>query len=952
MRIFAKIFCIIIYTILILLNKTTYRVFACAILITLCNSAMAQNAVSRITEPVINRYARVTAINGLTVTLDADVSSMFAPADTVLLIQMTGIPQNGNITIYNNAGRYEFHIVTGVNGQDVTLKSAIASNTFDPSDEFVQLVRVPSYKNAVIENQLTCEPWDKETGTGGVLALMVNETLTFNADIDVSGRGFKGGRAYTAEYDGPCSFNDEEETNWPDYPESYLYAGYKGEGAAAKDYFDPNDPNSNLKGYGKTWNGGGGGNGKWSGGGGGANGGYGGVGENQACGAPGYLEVSSGHILHGNDGFAISYGYVIQRERTLMRVFMGGGGGAGTGTGTAGGDGGGIVIIVAQNLHFNPNTAIKANGNPVAGDPPAQAGAGGGGGGGSIFLSVKDYGDIRTEITGGNGGNVYREASCSDNSGNYTRGAGGGGGGGLLFTSKPLSSSWYNNINSFKKTGGNRGEIIRIGVCDYTSSPGEPGISLDNFQVQLRGFLHNYTFTPDTSVCNGVPVTIRASEPKGGTGSYNYEWQSSADGNSWLPIDNTNTPNLLYPFTEDILYVRRVVTSGDVTDIGLHIQVNAYRAIINEIAPADTTFCWKETLTIRENIPTEGGGGGPYTYHWQVTKDNTEDIQTSTPNLSVSLRASGIQTIQRQVISGKGCISDWSEASVIHIQPEITGNTISPENQRVCGDTAGQLTGPVPAGGTGDYNYQWQVSPNTRVDWTDIPNDASDPSYLPGFVFPRADNPELYHDRYFRRYITSGECKSTSNEVMVRYDLQSSPSHITVNDKTGDDALRFLFSEKLYADAPEIGNGVWTSKNGELSFDPPGEPSTTVNNLQIGVNTIYWTVSNGACVSPSDAVVIEVKNIIIPTGFSPNGLNKCFVIKGVVGAESSELVILDRYNGIVFKSNSIEKNSPDECVGWWDGRNLMGKELPSGNYFYRLTLNGNKVYCGYVVLWR
>jgi len=92
--------------------------------------------------------------------------------------------------------------------------------------------------------------------------------------------------------------------------------------------------------------------------------------------------------------------------------------------------------------------------------------------------------------------------------------------------------------------------------------------------------------------------------------------------------------------------------------------------------------------------------------------------------------------------------------------------------------------------------------------------------------------------------------------------------------------------------------------------------------------------------------------IIIPKGFSPNGINKCFVIIGVKNAERCELIILDRYNNIMFKSESIEKNDPNDCVGWWDGRNLSGKELPSGNYFYQLTINRNKVYNGYVVLKR
>jgi len=114
-------------------------------LISLCGGVMAQEQISRITKQTVNTYARVIEIDGSTITLDTNSALMFDSAnlpDTVLLIQMTGIDKTGNNP--HNAGRYEFHIVTGVNGDNVTLKSAIAPNTFDPSDEIVQMVRVPS----------------------------------------------------------------------------------------------------------------------------------------------------------------------------------------------------------------------------------------------------------------------------------------------------------------------------------------------------------------------------------------------------------------------------------------------------------------------------------------------------------------------------------------------------------------------------------------------------------------------------------------------------------------------------------------------------------------------------------------------------------------------------------------------------------------------------------------
>ena len=81
--------------ILILLKRATYYIVVCAFLMSLCGNGIAQ---SKITNPVINRYSKVTEISGNTVT-GTDISSIFNQTempDTVLLIQMTGVSTNGD----------------------------------------------------------------------------------------------------------------------------------------------------------------------------------------------------------------------------------------------------------------------------------------------------------------------------------------------------------------------------------------------------------------------------------------------------------------------------------------------------------------------------------------------------------------------------------------------------------------------------------------------------------------------------------------------------------------------------------------------------------------------------------------------------------------------------------------------------------------------------------------
>lgn len=930
-----------------------YGVIAFAALISFCSHVAAQTDASRITGSVINDYRKVTSINVNNRIVTFSGASVFKQKDTVLLIQMTGIQTGGTIG-NTSAGLYEFHIVESAAGSTVTLKSTPGS--FNASGELVQIVRVPSYKNAIIPsgNTLQCAPWSWTSGTGGVLALMIDETLTLQGNIDVSGLGFNGGAVSTI-YGGECSFNPPY--NFPNYPKNAVdRAGNKGEGAVTASYFNPGVSNDSIRGYGRTWNGGGGGNGKWSGGGGGANGGAGGNGDDQACGEAGFDMANYG----GNNGLEVKYTEISVLSE---RAFMGGGGGAGTGIGTAGGNGGGIVILVAQKINFEGNAAIKANGGSVPEMPgmsdnpakPSTAGAGGGGGGGSVLLSAADYGDIRVEITGGDGGSVLREyrVNCLDDEAD-SRGAGGGGGGGFLLTTRDTSGIGH----KIKIGGGAVGRIANTlgGTCTHNwAGPGQNAICHSNFQVQMKGFFRNYIITPHTATCSGNQVTVEASQPQGGNGIFTCSWQSAPIGtDTWTDIPNADGKDLTYTITQSIR-VRRKVISGGIDDFSSSITITMETVVNTAIAPADTTLCWEESLLIRGNMPT-GGGGGPYGIQWQELKNNTwVNIDQATDlNLTVSLQAGGgDQTYRRQVTSAKACVSEGN-TSVIHVQPLITNNTITPDDQKVCEDRAQKLTGPEPEGGAGSYQYYWQVKTEGQ-DWTDLSNPVTDADYQPILNTLQITGADLYRERSYRRFVESGTCQSQSNEVTIRFDQQSSVSNIETPgaDQVGSNALKFQFSEKLDAEFPATGSGIWSSTDEKLSFNPPNEPSTTVSNLQLGNNTVVWTVSNGTCASAPDSVRIEVIDVTIPNGFSPNGdgINDCFRVAGGENAVTGEITVLDRYNNVVFESKAFKGvGDLDQCSGWWDGRTSSGKELPTGTYFYKLTLNGDKVYKGYVVL--
>lgn len=388
------------------------------------SSAIAQNNIGG----VINSYYKITALSTIQSSMDMVSTTGLSLYDNVMIIQMKGAGVNtsnsnlfGNITSYNDAGNYEINTICGIEPTRVYLLNKI-SRTYDPANGFVQLVRIPSYANATVIAPLQPQPWDKTTGTGGVLALMVNGTLTLQSNISVTDNGFKGGDF--KQLTGAC-------TNFFFYT-NYFYntaavsngGDYKGEGIAELS-------NTYSGGMGASANAGGGGNDHNTGGGGGAN---------LAAGGDGGHNTSTVGCRGDYPGVG-AYGL----NNTGNKIFMGGGGGTGHDDGTdvttGGGNGAGIVFIKATELTGNGYT-IAANGSK--GTSTVGDGASGGGAGGTIIMDVFTYtGPVNIEVKGGDGGdedNFSIAGRCY--------GTGGGGAGGVIYYTGALPPTASNNITA------------------------------------------------------------------------------------------------------------------------------------------------------------------------------------------------------------------------------------------------------------------------------------------------------------------------------------------------------------------------------------------------------------------------------------------------------------------------------------------------------------------------
>lgn len=369
-------------------------------------------------DTIINKYAAITGLLPCSNTFSVDTASGFASGDTVLMIQMKGASIDssnnssfGNILLYNEAGNYEYNVVQTVAGNNITLMYQLQKNYNIPNG-LVQLVKIPSFSSYTVAQKNTCLPW---TGAkGGVFVLRVAGTLTLNANIDVSGRGFKGGMGNTG-VSGNLLCNVTTFYHSPTTDTS----AQKGEGIAIV---------SVLKSYGrgKLANGGGGGNAHNAGGGGGSNAGAGGLGGNQFSGCTG---VPPTNIVGGVGGGGNTYS-----TTSTNKVFLGGGGGAGHANDhnnvlSDGGNGGGLVIINAGSVAGNGYSIIANGANApecsAAASGCANDGMGGGGGGGTVLLTANNLTNANLFSMGGKGANVYGFAPFASS----FFGPGGGGGG-------------------------------------------------------------------------------------------------------------------------------------------------------------------------------------------------------------------------------------------------------------------------------------------------------------------------------------------------------------------------------------------------------------------------------------------------------------------------------------------------------------------------------------------
>lgn len=535
---------------------------------------------------------------------------------------------------------------------------------------------------------------------------------------------------------------------------------------------------------------------------------------------------------------------------------------------------------------------------------------------------------------------------------------------GVVLGSTPVSSGsftyqWQSSINNTTFT-----DILGATAKDYdpvtlsvttyyrraviSASCATPVLS-NVVTITIQPALSNNKITaPATSVfcAAGNPMAIIGNVPSGGDGStYTYTWQSSADNVNFFNIAGANAKDYDPGAVNVTTYYRRLVVSTlcTVPLPGNVVTITVQPVLTNNsiTAPIATNFCATGNVApIIGSIPS--GGTGTFTYQWQSSTNNTTftDVAGATSKDYDPPILNTTTYFRRTVISGACTLPAISNPVTIKIEPALATNTISaPVANVFCMATdPAPITGSIPTGGNGIYNYQWQTSTD-NVNFNNIAE----------AIVKDYDPPAVNTTTYFRRAVISDVCTvpSISNVVSIKI---VAPVAITNNIVTAPAITAFCTGGNpavITGNTPSGGIGTytyqWQSSVNTVTFtNITGATTIDLDPSTVTVDTYYRRVAtSGNCFPPVISNIISIK--ILPA--LTNNLISQPVVNTFCGTGDASAIIGNVPSGgngtYVYHWQSSTDNINFTDITGATSKDYDPAIISTTTYYRRLTTSGS-----------
>ncbi|WP_207493383.1 PKD domain-containing protein [Aridibaculum aurantiacum] len=276
------------------------------------------------------------------------------------------------------------------------------------------------------------------------------------------------------------------------------------------------------------------------------------------------------------------------------------------------------------------------------------------------------------------------------------------------------------------------------------------------------------TVSSNGPICASSTLNLTAATTS--PGAIEYSWTGP---NGWT--SNVQNPSILNATTAatGTYTVTATATVGTCPSTPASVAVVVHPELVNKIDTTHQTICFSQPVTVTGDAPS--GGNGTYNIQWQQSTDNINWVNIAgQTGQSITIIPTG-SIYLRRTITSLPCVSS-SLYTYVTVQPPISGNNIQQDKSICINTAAGLITGSLPVGANGIYNYEWQQSTDGGLTWNTITG-ATNQHHDPGVL--------TVTTRY-RRIVTSDLCSgaqsNTSDAITITVNPDARAQWVVIKD--------------------------------------------------------------------------------------------------------------------------------------------------------------------------
>jgi len=342
--------------------------------------------------------------------------------------------------------------------------------------------------------------------------------------------------------------------------------------------------------------------------------------------------------------------------------------------------------------------------------------------------------------------------------------------------------------------------------------------------------------TNNSPVCVGGTITLSVVGPSAGT---TYEWYKTSTG---LNIGVGSIVNISPAAVTDAGNYYAIARIGNcVSAASSATLVTVDSATLNvAFAGPNQALCDEPFTNLNATAPAQGSG------MWS-TASSAVIVNPTDPNSSVTGLVGGSSYTFTWTISNGVCGNLSSDDVTVSVTPTSTDIAEAGANQTLCEMTMANLSATAPTTSVG----VWTQSAAQSAAGVAIANPSMANTSVSGL--------QSGGTYTFTWELSNGACGVIGTDEVNITIIPGS------NETPFAGSTQFICDEvaTLGAASVGVGMGTWTQGSGNspaTTVTSPNDPQTFVTDLQVGVNTFIWTVTNGVCgVVGSDTVSVIVE---------------------------------------------------------------------------------------------